>query len=365
MPRLPAPPRTPPSPALGRRLLALASLGALLAAVAAGCAGKDTALAPADVAGASAAPLDTATADAGAAPGDDAASTADAAAARGPRPVPPPTFAPAAPRVVAIGDLHGDIVITRKLLKLAGAIDDNDTWIGGKLVVVQVGDQLDRGDGEKAILLLLDDLAEQAHKAGGAVYALNGNHETINVELYFKYVTPGGWVDFSDVPHWPDDALLQSYPVARRGRVSAFRPGGPYAGLLAGHNTIQVVGDTVFVHGGVLPKHVSYGVEKINHEISQWMLGKAKEPDSVSGDDCPVWSRHYSKDVDAADCKLAADTLAGLGAKRIVVAHTVQSQGINSVCQGTVWRVDVGNAAYYGGAPQVLVIEGDKVTVLK
>src|SRR5262245_45911028 len=53
---------------------------------------------------------------------------------------------PAPERVVAIGDLHGDLDSARRALVLAGAIDDKDAWIGGKLVVVQTGDEIDRGD---------------------------------------------------------------------------------------------------------------------------------------------------------------------------------------------------------------------------
>ncbi len=148
-------------------------------------------------------------------PETDQTSTADIAAAapkRGPRPIPPPTFAPAAARIVAIGDLHGDIAGTRKALKLAGAIDGQDTWIGDDLVIVQVGDQLDRGDDEKSILLMLDSVATQAHKAGGALYALNGNHETMNVALQFNYVTPGGWLDFSHTRPGPVVGLRAGYP---------------------------------------------------------------------------------------------------------------------------------------------------------
>ena len=255
---------------------------------------------------------------------------------RGPRLIPPPTIVPAVAKIAAIGDLHGDIDQTRKVLKLAGAMDDNDQWIGGKLVLVQVGDQLDRGDGEKAILLLLESLADQAHEAGGAIYVLNGNHETMNVALNFSYVTKGGFEDFDDVPHEPDDDLLVQYPVDQKGRVSAFRPGGIYAKVLAGHNTIQVVGENVFVHGGVLPDHVTYGIKEINAEISDWMNNKTKASQHISGDTCPVWSRHYSYDVDDADCQLAAKMLAMLGAKRIVVAHTVQSSGINAACGALV-----------------------------
>lgn len=47
---------------------------------------------------------------------------------------------PAAPREVAFSDVHGDIEAARAALQLAGAIDDEDRWIGGDLVVVQTGD---------------------------------------------------------------------------------------------------------------------------------------------------------------------------------------------------------------------------------
>ena len=65
---------------------------------------------------------------------------------------PIPTRCPGVPRIVAIGDLHGDLDACRRALRLGGAIDDADRWIGGDLVVVQTGDQLDRGDDEQAII---------------------------------------------------------------------------------------------------------------------------------------------------------------------------------------------------------------------
>lgn len=45
---------------------------------------------------------------------------------------------PAAERVVAIGDLHGDFEKTRRAFRLGGLTDDMDRWIGGKAVCVQV-----------------------------------------------------------------------------------------------------------------------------------------------------------------------------------------------------------------------------------
>src|SRR5688572_24286637 len=63
--------------------------------------------------------------------------------------VPPPTFLDEMPpRLVALGDVHGDLAAARAALRLVGAIDWSNQWIGGDLVVVQTGDQLDRSDQE-------------------------------------------------------------------------------------------------------------------------------------------------------------------------------------------------------------------------
>src|SRR5258706_12543030 len=43
---------------------------------------------------------------------------------------------PAHERLVAIGDVHGDVAAARTALRLAGAIDEKDEWIGGSLIVV-------------------------------------------------------------------------------------------------------------------------------------------------------------------------------------------------------------------------------------
>lgn len=46
-------------------------------------------------------------------------------------------------RIVAIGDIHGDLDKLRDALELANVWDnDREEWIGGTTVVVQVGDQV-------------------------------------------------------------------------------------------------------------------------------------------------------------------------------------------------------------------------------
>jgi hypothetical protein len=277
-----------------------------------------------------------------------------------------PTRFPTAPRIVAIGDLHGDLNAARRALLLAGAIDDNDRWVGGDLVVVQTGDQLDRGDDDRAILDLFVRLAEEARRAGGAVHVLNGNHELMNAALDLRYVKPAAFETFGEfVDDAGIDSLLASYPEEQRGRVAAFRPGGPYAKVLAERNTMVIIGDNVFVHGGITPEHVAYGIEYLNAEIRAWLLGEGPCPEGIHGKDSPTWVRSYSLEVDDDDCPVLSEVLEKLGAKRMIVGHTIQEEGINSYCRRRVWCIDVGMPAHYGGhAAQVLEIVGDSVRVL-
>lgn len=279
---------------------------------------------------------------------------------------PPKLRYPQAPRLVAVGDLHGDIHATRRVLRLAGAIDEAGSWIGGDLVLVQTGDQLDRGDGEIAIFDLFDELAVQAAAAGGAVHALNGNHELMNVEGKMRYVTPGGFAAFA---RHPDLAGLGPPPagvdLAEWPRRAAFAPGGPFALRLARRNVVTIVGDSVFVHGGVLPPAVVYGLAKLNDESQRWLRGDVAEPPSILLSRWgPVWSRHYSKEPDDADCAMLARTLRMLGAARMVVGHTVQEGGPSAYCGGLVWCIDTGMAAHYGGPAAFLEVTGSDVTAV-
>jgi hypothetical protein len=255
---------------------------------------------------------------------------------------------PAAETLVAIGDLHGDLATTRKALRLSGAIDESDHWVGGTRVVVQTGDAIDRGDQDREVLDLLERLRGEAKKAGGEFIPLSGNHELMNVERDFRYVTPASFAEFS----------------SEQGRSEAFQPGGPYAKLLSERPILLKVGDTVFVHGGILSKHVAYGLDRMNDEVRAWMLGeRANVPESVMEEEGPVWTRVYGGPQ--PDCEQLARVLAALDAKRMVVGHTVQASGINAACDGRVWRIDVGMSHFYGGPTQVLEIKGQAAKVLK
>lgn len=270
------------------------------------------------------------------------------------------------PRIVAVGDLHGDLEAARQALRLAGAMDADGHWSGGQLVLVQTGDILDRGDQEPEILDLFDSLAVEARAVGGNVLVLNGNHELMNAYQDFRYVTDDGFVDYdgTPLPVSPDSAFL-ALDTIHRGRAAAFLPGGPMAQRLARQHTAVAVGNTLFVHGGILPANVDLGVDSLNARVQAWLLGEIPQPEWIRGDSSPVWNRVYSREPGQGACDTLSTVLERLGMARMVVGHTVQRTGITAYCGGRVWAIDVGMARHYGGRPAVLEIRENVVRSLR
>ena len=208
----------------------------------------------------------------------------------------------------------------------------------------------------------------------------------MNARLDLRYVTDGGYTDFVDVVEYDASdsvqvwdrssasfrsSTLAEFEPYQRARVAALMPGGPYANLLAERQVILQIGENVFVHGGVLPEHVAYGIDEINSAAQAWLRGESDLPSVLSGSSSPQWTRLYSDDPDSSACSVLEEALDALGAQRIVVGHTSQELGIASACGGQAWRVDIGMAQYYasrteyGGSVAVLEIVGDSVRVLE
>jgi hypothetical protein len=245
-------------------------------------------------------------------------------------------------------------------------MDPEGHWIGKDMVVVQTGDILDRGDQEREIFELFRQLGKEAESAGGAVHVLNGNHELMNADLDFRYVTEAGFKAFGEVTEVdPADSVLASLDPREWGRAVAFRPGGPMALELAQQETVLILQSTLFAHGGVLPGLVDLGPDKANEAIQAWLRGDAPQPDWMVGDISPVWARDFSDHPDQAACDTLDTVLDRLGVQRMVVGHTVQTTGITAFCGGRVWCIDVGMASYYGGRPEVLEIRGNVVRSLR
>ncbi|HUG44053.1 MAG TPA: metallophosphoesterase [Acidobacteriota bacterium] len=203
------------------------------------------------------------------------------------------------PRVVAIGDIHGAFDSFTGLLKRLELIDERQRWIGGNSILVQTGDFLDRGPGERPLMDLLRDLPKQAEKAGGRVIVLLGNHEVMNLIGDFRYVPAEGFESFSnsgsarkreralqqylrhlnrqassrndpilDSQDGVRQAWLEEHPEGFIERMEAFSS-GEYGKWLRRLPAVARVEDSLFLHGGVHPDLSSYSPEEINRRIAQ------------------------------------------------------------------------------------------------
>lgn len=255
-------------------------------------------------------------------------------------------------RLVAIGDIHGDVQAFRKILQVAGLYDESKGgWTGGDATLVQIGDVLDRGDDELACLELIRRLKTEASLSGGRVVTMLGNHEVMNAAGITSYASPRSAAAFDD-------------------RAMAFRAGSTLAREIAPWPVCCVVGDTAFAHAGLTRAQVSRGLEALNTESARWLEGSSGTlppellwPSSPRSPKSPLWMRDLSDppmgSPPADACSELSEALAVLGARRLVVGHTVQPR-ISCACDCTVFRVDVGLSSAMGsGLPQALEIGVD------
>uniref|UniRef100_A0A7S0RI63 Calcineurin-like phosphoesterase domain-containing protein n=1 Tax=Pyramimonas obovata TaxID=1411642 RepID=A0A7S0RI63_9CHLO len=315
-------------------------------------------------------------------------------------------------RVVAIGDLHGDLAQTILSLKIAGVIKEDAQgpedvhWTGGDTHLVQLGDVLDRGDDEIGILLLLQKLQKEAKEAGGAVHLLNGNHEVLNIAGDFRYVTEGAFLESEQFSDGLEEAFgcvedgvpcdIMANPARRPAldmyeqsiydkRIGLYAPGGTVAQTLSRSHTVIVVNDTCFVHGGLRRRHAEFGLDKLNMCVCAWMRGEKESiPDieealflAAGSSNSAVWCRTWSEEfvsrqkrvIGAIELKSVLEIISaevGRPVRRMAMGHTVQRVGINSEYKDLAWRLDVGlSRGVAGASPEVLQILDGEVTVLR
>ena len=169
-------------------------------------------------------------------------------------------------RIIVLGDIHGDYQIALSLLKCGKVIDNNLKWIGDDTIVVQVGDQIDRcrasstttcnlkqesdeGNDWK-ILELFTNLHNEAIKTGGGVYSLLGNHELMNVQGDFRYVSYEGLKEFDN---YIDDNG-KKFNNGEEARKWAFSCGNTIANYLGCTRKMAlIIGSNLFSHAGILP----------------------------------------------------------------------------------------------------------------
>lgn len=252
-------------------------------------------------------------------------------------------------RIVAIGDVHGDYDQLVKALKLGDCLNTQNHWKGGKTHVVQTGDVFDRGSDSIKCMDLLMALEAEAAADGGRVHVLLGNHEATRL---------GGQSREKDIT--PEE--LASYGGADAMK-KALGPDGKYGAWVRRHNAVVKINDTLFVHGGISGKCVAMSLDDLNQKVREGL--KSDKAHGLARDSAgPLNYRGLAKNPEETVVQEMQAISKAYDVSRVVIGHTVSTNGIVSRANGQVIMIDVGMTKSFGGKAACLVIEGKKVTVV-
>lgn len=306
-------------------------------------------------------------------------------------------------RIIAIGDLHGDYEAFEAILLDAGLIDNRGRWAGGETILIQTGDVPDRGPDSLKIIERLRELQKKAPRKGGKVITLVGNHEAMNVTDDLRYVHPGEYEAFADrnsrqrrettydanrevleAFYLKQDSSLSSNeikdkwfaetPLGKLEHRSAWRPDGDVGEWVAGNPAVFVVGDSLFVHGGISAEYLTFSIDEMNKMTREALIAQDTTPANILYDpNGPLWYRgnvHNGSGSAQAPSQttlsIAAHALSvseeihlvldTFNVQRIIIGHTPSLTGIKASYDGKVIQIDTGIASYYGGTQSYLEI---------
>jgi len=271
-----------------------------------------------------------------------------------------PTYLPAAPRIVVIGDVHGDIARLARALVGVGVINANWEWVASPpdTVVVQMGDQVDSASRlpaaetvqwERAtdldVVTFMDRLDSVARCSGGRALSLIGNHEMMNLIGDYTYVSP--------------HSLAKTGGAV--GRSMQFHPSGAMGQILCKRNVVLKIGPLLFVHGGVLPEHLDAcgdNLHKLNDvyrrfarqdplsPADQWLLNNAL----LFGEGI-AWTRQYTTPKGQA---VVPEVLVRTQSTAVFIGHNTVND-ITCAVDSRLWFTDAMFSRSYGSdAFQVL-----------
>jgi len=270
---------------------------------------------------------------------------------------------PARRRIIAIGDIHGDLARLIVLLRGVGIINDQFQWVAEPkdTWVVQVGDQLDskvrapdateewETTADVQVVFFMRSLDREARRHGGRVVSLLGNHELLNVMGDMSYVSQKS----------------MNMLGGPQNRVATFRPGAFMAKVLADRPIVVQIGSFVFCHAGILPHHIAAcngDLDVMNNLMRKYLLGEPLlDPEEQQAFmtlfvdmEAVIWTRQALNE--AYHKNVLPSVLDVLQASALVVGHNPMLNGVVTTAARNLWFVDTGMSRVFGGSLQCLEI---------
>ena len=133
-------------------------------------------------------------------------------------------------------------------------------------------------------MCLFDQLDKEAKTHGGRCISIIGNHELMNVDGDFRYVSPKEFSEFGSYFNGSRSHKNTNVPYGYAERKNAFCPGGVLARRIGAYRyAIVQVGSWLFVHGALHPEVAKkYPLSKINTSpglltIGNWKIGDGRD----------------------------------------------------------------------------------------
>jgi len=261
-------------------------------------------------------------------------------------------------KIIAISDIEGNFNALYSFLISNKVIDKNYNWIFGNGHVVFLGDFVDRGNASTQVLWFIYKLEQEAAKHAGKVHYILGNHEILNIQ-------GTGYSDNKFINGKESSSEEIEFDEAQRYLYSARSEIGKW---LRTKNSVEKIGNYIFVHGGLSPKIISFkpDLDKINNTIRDNIAkdlynfpGRNRFANFLIGRDGPLWFRgmamtykYYNK-ISESEFKELQNYF---NCPKIVIGHT-NVREVQTDFSGSLFKIDVihGQEKFSGGSKGLFI----------
>lgn len=266
-----------------------------------------------------------------------------------------------AEKTFIMSDPHGNLECVISLLQGNGVIDENLKWSFGSGRLVIIGDIFDRGNDVTQIFWLVYKLEQEAKNAGGDVVFLYGNHEPMVLSGDLRYAKQKYTSLAETIGSTYQDMMGKDTELGH---------------WLATRNTIQIIGDDLYVHAGLSKDFLERDltIPMVNEIISDNIFKTSQQRKETSeltyflfrtyG---PIWYRglvYSKKKYVPASMETLDAALSRYGVSRIFVGHTI-FRNVKSFYRKKVIDVNVDNKTNMAkGKSRGILLQGGKTYVV-